>query len=161
TFTFWNLGTGPNESCLISDFIVDPGVNAAFDSPDVPLQGIEVLPQGSRDIRVRVRPTGAPTIPISITGSAQLTVSSTFHPTVTVPLTAQMAPACLAVLPEHLDFGTSVVGCKTTRSVSVYNQCATPIALNGIALSNSAPGSPIRFRELPIIPPGGLVLNAG
>ena len=137
---------------------------------------MEIAPGATEQITVRVHPQGqTPSGVTNITGTVEFHMSSPRRPQAQVALSAQVAPPCLAVLPDTLDFGTVQTGCSSaTRSVNLYNTCSAPLIISSFALhqpGGSPPGGPscpgaspcpeFHLVQTPAIPAGGLVLNAG
>jgi hypothetical protein len=62
------------------------------------------------------------------TGEADFTVNSMAAPQGMVPLTGGGVPACFAVVPQPLDFGSVGLMCKSpTLSVALRNMCSVPV----------------------------------
>ncbi len=176
SFTITNDGTGPGDLCLLTGLDLVSGSNAAFMLPDGPIDAIELAPGKSERVTVRVHAQGQPPVGVtSISGMVEFFMSSPTLPRVLVTLIAQLAPPCLTVLPDTVDFGTAAPACSSeARTLHVWNTCATPIWVTGVSLPNGAgqpPGAAscpgpsacpeFHLAQTPSIPLGGSPLVAG
>jgi hypothetical protein len=111
----------------------------------------------------------------SLLGQLAFNVSSPTTPYVTVPLSTSVGPACIAVTPDPVDFGTVKRGCNSPdRTLNLYNVCSTTVTVTGISIPSAAgqpaggpncPGT-TPCKEFftvatPSIPAGGLALAPG
>ncbi|MGA9521033.1 MAG: choice-of-anchor D domain-containing protein, partial [Myxococcaceae bacterium] len=177
SFQIRNNGTGAGDICLLSSLDIAAGSDAAFSLPDGPIDSYTMQPGETKQIKVRVHPTGqTPSGVTNIQGIVEFFMSSPSRPSFQVVLNAQLAPSCLTIAPDDLDFGTVKVGCSSqTRSFLIYNTCSAPVTVTNFSLQNaggfpagdarcSNPGQPcpeyIEMRTLPITG-SGLVLNSG
>jgi hypothetical protein len=89
-----------------------------------PLSTRMITPGGQLLVPVEFAPDGTGTW----TGAVNFDVNSVAAPTDTVPLTGGGVPACFAVQPQPLDFGTVGLMCKKpTLAVTLRNQCTVPV----------------------------------
>jgi hypothetical protein len=175
-FTFKNLGANAGELCLVSGVDLVSGSDPVFSLPAGAIATKEVEPGESLVVTARAWPQGAtPTTVTTVTGAVRLYISSPATPERTVLLSATLAPSCLTVSPDDLDFGTVKVGCRSaTRTFSLYNTCPNPIVVNGVAMqaaagqpaggpncAGSAPCPEFQLVSTPAIPSGGLGLAPG
>lgn len=172
-----NLGLNLGELCLLSDFAITPGSDPAFSIWSAPQGGKELQPQETTQVVVRVSPIAMPPAGTSaaITGTLTMNVSSPTQPQAQVGLRAQVADACLTIVPDNLDFGVVARGCSSgNRTFSMYNLCGTPVTVSQIVLSQAAgqpaggvdcpgfnPCPEFFMTSLPPIPISGLVVNPG
>ncbi|MHB8875958.1 MAG: choice-of-anchor D domain-containing protein [Myxococcaceae bacterium] len=176
SFTLKNLGQNPGELCLVSGVDIGAGSDPVFTLPAGAITSKELQPDESMVVLVRATPQGAtPSTISSVQGSVQLFISSVLTPTRTVTLSATLAPSCLTVTPDDLDFGTVQKGCNSTaRTFTLYNTCATTITLMSVAVQSGAgqpaggpnctgtsPCAEFVLLSAPPIPSGGLALTPG
>ncbi len=176
SFQIRNNGTGSGDICLLSSLDIASGSHEAFSLVDGPVASEELAPGATKQIKVRVHPQG--TTPVGVTniqGVVDFFMSSPNRPQAQVSLNAQLAPSCLTIAPDELDFGTVKVGCSSaTRSFLIYNTCTSPVTITNFGMQNAGGqpaggpncpgGAPCpeyhAVQSLPI-PAGGLVLSAG
>ncbi len=180
--TITNLGTATGDKCFLSGIDLAAGSNPAYSIVGGPVAEKELLPQESWQVVVRVTPPGpVPTTLTTLSGELQFNVTSMTAPQARVPLRTSVGPSCLAITPDPLDFGTVKyvappgTRCNSpSRTLTVYNVCASPITVRGITLQAAGgqpPGGPacagaaacpeFFVTSLPIIPTGGLSLTSG
>ena len=175
-FSIKNNGTAPNEICLLSGLSKVAGGHAFFGLPAGNIESYEMAPQEQLEVLVRVQPTGmTPSGVTQITAQVEFFMSSLLKPQTVVNLTAQLAPSCLTIAPDELDYGTVQVGCSSvTRTFSVYNTCSTPVTIHSFGMQAAAgqvaggpncPGTQpcpeFMLVQAPAVPPSGLVVSAG
>ena len=174
--TITNRLTGPSDICLISGLDLSAGSATAYSIIGGPVVEKELQPAESWVVVVRVAPPGpVPTSLVTLTGELTFNVASPTAPRVSVPLRTSVGPACIAITPDPLDFGTVKVGCNSaTRTVNVYNVCSTPVTINDFTVPSAggllagSPGCPgtspcpeFFLVSAPAIPTGGLTLAPG
>ncbi len=174
--TITNRLTGPNDVCYITGLDLAAGSSTAYSIVGGPVVEKELQPAETWTVVVRVAPPGpVPTQLITLSGELTFNIASPTAPRVGVPLRTSVGPACIAITPDPLDFGTVKVGCNSaTRDVNVYNVCSTPVTINSFTLPSAGgllPGSmgcpgtspcPEFFLvSAPTIPSGGLTLAPG
>ncbi len=174
--TITNRLTGPNDVCLITGLELAPGSATAYSIIGGPVVEKELQPAEAWVVMVRVAPPGpVPTQLVTLSGELTFNVADPVTPRRGVQLRTSVGPACVAIAPDPLDFGTVKVGCNSpTRAVNVYNVCSTPVAINGFSVPSAGgllPGSagcpgtspcPEFFLvSAPPIPTGGLTLAPG
>ncbi len=175
-FTIKNNGTAPNEVCLLSGLSKVAGGHAFFGLPGGNIESYDLAPQEQLEVLVRVQPTGTtPTGVTAITADVEFFMSSILKPQTVVNLSAQLAPACLTIAPDELDYGTVEVGCSSvTRTFSVYNTCSSAVTIHSFGMQAAAgqvaggpncPGTQpcpeFMLVQAPAVPPGGLQVSAG
>lgn len=174
--TFTNLGTDPNDVCLISGVDLAPGTDPSYKMPDGAIASKELQPGESFQALVRVEPQGTvPNAVVNLTGNLVYYASSPSKPSGNVPLTTAVGPSCLTIAPAHQDFGAAKPGCATaTRTFTIYNVCSQNITLSSIQMqvaAGQAAGGPncagtqacpeFFLTSTPSIPSGGLTIPAG
>lgn len=174
--TITNLGTQPNEVCYLSGIDLAAGSAPAYSIVGGPIVEHELQPQATFTVVVRVAPQGpVPTTLVSLLGQLAFNVSSPTTPRVTVPLTTAVGPACVAITPDPVDFGTVKRGCNSpSRSLNVYNVCNATVTITGFSIpaaGGQAAGGPncpgtspcpeFFTTATPTIPAGGLALAPG
>ncbi len=174
--TFTNIGTLPNEICLISGVDLAPGTDMAYSMPNGPVESRELQPGQSFQALVRVAPQGqVPNAVVNLTGNLRYFASSPTAPSGTVPLVTNVGPTCLTIAPAHEEFGAAKPGCNTpVRTFSIYNVCTQSVSLQGITMQVGAgqgPGGPncpgtaacpeFFLTQTPAIPGGGLSIAPG
>jgi hypothetical protein len=171
-FTVKNNGTNPGDICLLSGMAMGPDTDAFFSLPSGEIDSKELAPGEQIQVLVRVWPQGTtPTSVTTITGSVDFYMSSPVKPQATVGLTAQVAPSCLTIAPDELDYGTVQVGCSSaTRTFSMYNTCGSPVMVNSFRILSAPTADPacltttgceFLLTASPTVPTGGLPINAG
>lgn len=140
TFQVCNVApaTATNDICLITNMDLGAGSNSMFSLPAGALMESELQPQQCMTVQTRAWPQGAlPAAPTTVNGTVTFTISD---PTPgrsqpTVQLTATLAPSCLVISPNTLDFGTVQQGCNSPdRTFTVYNACPQPVRWVGADL---------------------------
>lgn len=174
--TITNRLSGPNDICLITGLDLAPGSATAYSIVGGPVVEKELQPNEVWTVVVRVAPPGpVPTQLVTLSGELAFNVADPVNTRRGVQLRTSVGPACVAITPDPLDFGTVKVGCNSpTRSVNVYNVCTTPVTINGFAVPSAgglqagAPGCPgtspcpeFFLVSAPSIPTGGLTLSPG
>ncbi|MDP3158235.1 MAG: VWA domain-containing protein [Archangium sp.] len=174
--TITNRLSGANDVCYITGLDLAAGSATAYSIVGGPVVEKELQPSEAWTVVVRVAPPGpVPTSLITLTGELTFNIASPTAPRVGVPLRTSVGPACVAITPDPLDFGTVKVGCNSsTRTVNVYNVCSTPVTINDFSIPSAGgllPGSagcpgttacPEFFLvSAPTIPTGGLTLAPG
>ncbi len=146
-----NSGTG---TCAVSGLEIASGSSPAFSlAPSVP-SSLTLFAGQSMPIQVRFDSTGLST-GTDASGYLRYSTAGATMPK-TVPLTARVSQ-CIVIVPEELDFGNIKLGCRSApRPVQLFNVCGTPIRVNQFA----AAGQGFSIAALPMIPAGGLVVNA-
>ena len=175
-FSIKNNGTAPNEICLLSGLSKVAGGHAFFALPAGNIESYELAPQEQLEVLVRVQPTGnTPSGVTAINAEVEFFMSSLLKPHTVVALSAQLAPSCLTIAPDELDYGTVQVGCSSvTRTFSVYNTCSTPVTIHSFGMQAGAgqvaggpncPGTQpcpeFVLVQAPAVPPSGLVVSSG
>jgi hypothetical protein len=143
-FTIKNNGTNPSDICHLSSLDIAPTSHAFFSLPNGPIASEELGPGEVIQVPVRVSSQGAAPVGVTnISGAVEFFMSSPTRPRSTVTLTAQIAPSCLTVAPNDLDFGTVEAGCSSaTRTFSVYNTCPTPVTLDSFRILGAPANDP-------------------
>lgn len=175
-FTIKNNGTNAGDVCLLSGLDIGAGSNAFYTLPAGAIDSKELQPGEAMEVLVRVWPQGTtPTGVTTINGTVDFFLSSPVKPQSTVTLVAQLAPSCLTIAPDELDFGVVQIGCSSqTRSFSIYNTCGTAVTINSFSMQAAA-GQPAGgpncagtaacpeffLTQTPAIPTGGLSLMPG
>jgi hypothetical protein len=174
--TITNRLSGPNDVCYITGLDLAAGSATAYSIVGGPVVEKELQPLEAWTVVVRVAPPGpVPTQLVTLSGELTFNIASPTTPRVGVPLRTSVGPACVAITPDPLDFGTVKVGCNSaTRSVNVYNVCSTPVTINSFTVPSAGglqPGSPgcagttpcpeFFLVSAPSIPTGGLTLAPG
>ncbi len=170
-----NLGTQSADHCYVSGIDLAAGSDLAFSIVGGPVVSVDLMPQQTYQVVVRVAPQGAvPTSLQTLTGALTFNITSPTTPQAVVPLRASVGPSCLVVTPDPLDFGTVKVGCSPApRTLNIYNVCSTNVTISSFAMQSSgglpfgpgctnAAGCPEFFLSAtPVIPGGGLTLAPG
>ncbi|MBL8923652.1 MAG: hypothetical protein JNJ54_32660 [Myxococcaceae bacterium] len=129
TFQVCNVApaTATGDICLVTNMDLGAGSDPMFSLPAGSLMERELAPQECMTVQTRAWPQGAlPPTPTTVNGSVTFTISD---PTPgrsqpVVQLTATLAPSCLVISPNALDFGTVQQGCNSPdRTFTVYNAC--------------------------------------
>ncbi|MGC4118399.1 MAG: hypothetical protein QM765_28370 [Myxococcales bacterium] len=155
-FSFENLGLAPDEKCLLTV------VGLASGSPDyslpAPVQALEVAPGEKVTIPVMLQPQGVGDQTYSdIPGRVALRVSSPSAPEPSVLLQGGNGPACLAIQPTELDFGSVRPGEQSAeRAISLLHLCVPTVKLHGVFIGSGAPEFEATMLEA--IPSAGKVL---
>lgn len=140
TFQVCNVApaTATSNICLVTNLDMGAGSDAMFSLPAGSLMERELAPQECMTVQTRAWPQGAlPTNPTTVNGTVTFTISD---PTPgrsqpVVQLTATLAPSCLVISPNSLDFGTVQQGCNSPdRTFSVYNACPQAVRWVGAQL---------------------------
>jgi hypothetical protein len=135
SFTVTNRGTQPQDICYFSGFEVDQTSDPAFSVGAGVVDPLELMPQASATIAVKVAPTTSPTMSQSLTGRVTFNVPNPAQPVGKVDLLATLGPSCLTIMPATLDFGRTEMGCNSPdRALQVFNSCSTPVTLGGYRL---------------------------
>ncbi|MBX5481314.1 MAG: choice-of-anchor D domain-containing protein [Myxococcaceae bacterium] len=176
SFTIKNNGTNPGDVCLLSSLDLGPNTDPFYSLPNGPIDSYELQPGEAKEIMVRVWPQGqTPSGVSTITGTVDFYVSSPIKPAASVVLSSQLAPSCLTIAPDDLDFGTVQIGCSSqTRSFQIYNTCSSTVTINSFSMQAAAgqqPGGPncpgtspcpeFLLTQTPNIPGSGLPVNIG
>ncbi len=137
---FENLGTAPDEVCLVSNLQLTSTSHSDF-SLVHPGTSLEVAPGDRVELGVRVLSSGAPdaeTVPIS--GGVTFHVSSPSSTLVAVPLRAELGDGCLFLSDTALGFGAADPACSSgrQRTVTIRNQCSTDIYVDTLGVDPSA-----------------------
>jgi hypothetical protein len=174
--TVTNLGLAAGEVCHLSGIDLAPGSDPAYSLVGGAVPEKQLQPAESMQLVVRVAPQGPlPTTVQTLVGSLLVNASSPTQPQTLVPLSTSVGPACLAVTPDPLDFGTVKVGCNSrSRDFSIYNVCSTPVTLGAFSMQAAAGQAPggancpgtascpeFRLVATPQLPAGGLVVAPG
>jgi hypothetical protein len=175
-FSIKNNGTQAGEICLLSGLARGNGTHTFFSLPQGDIETYEMAPNEQLQVLVRVHPQGmTPSGVTNIEGTVDFFMSSPLKPQTTVKLDAQLAPSCLTIAPDELDFGTVQVGCSSvTRTFSVYNTCSTAVKIHSFGMQSAAgqpaggancagtqPCPEFLLVQSPAIPAGGLTVSAG
>jgi hypothetical protein len=170
-----NTGTQTTDHCYLSGIDLAAGSDLAFSIVGGPVVSVDLMPQQTYQVVVRVSPQGAvPTSLQTLTGALTFNITSPTTPQAVVPLRASVGPSCLVVTPDPLDFGTVKVGCSPApRTLNIYNVCSTNVTISSFAMQSAgglpfgpgctnAAGCPEFFLSAtPMIPAGGLTLAPG
>jgi hypothetical protein len=171
-FTVKNNGTNAGDICLMSSLSMGAGSDAFFTLPQGEIDSKELQPGEQVQVLVRVWPQGTtPTSVSTINGTVDFFMSSPLQPQKTVALTAQIAPSCLTIAPDELDYGTVQVGCSSaTKVFNMYNTCGSPVMVNSFRILSASTTDPaclsganceFLLTASPTVPTGGLPINAG
>lgn len=143
SFQVCNLApaTATGDICLITNLDLEAGSDAIFSLPAGSTAEKELAPQECMTVITRAWPQGAlPANPTNVTGAVAFNVSDPMRPQGRVQLTATLAPSCLVISPNTLDFGTVQAGCNSpSRSFQVYNACPQPVRWVGAGLIAGGP----------------------
>ncbi len=141
TFELRNLGTQPGETCLLTDFAVEPTSDAAFALKDGPV-GQKVLQPGEAwNVEVRAAPQAFPLVPGVVAGRVSFTVSTPTSPRQGVALAGSFEESCLhlSTAPSELDFGSVPSGCSSAdRAFQLVSSCAPGAAVESAELTSAA-----------------------
>jgi hypothetical protein len=159
-FQIRNTGTGAGDICLITNLNLLPetgtpsGMPAVFSLPAGDVAEKELQPGETWQVLTRAWPQGQlPPTPAAVTGKVQFNVSNQNKPQETVTLTATIAPSCLTIAPNDLDFGTVQKDCNSPdRPFLIYNTCTQPVTINSssmVAAAGVPAGSPGCMGTLP------------
>jgi hypothetical protein len=150
SFGIKNLGMTPSDTCLVTHLDLEPGADSAFSLPAGPVDQQVLGPGQSLNVTVRAWPQGTVgTLVQNALGTVQFGISSPTQPSKEVPLTAQIATACLVITPDDLDFGTVKKDCSSANRVfNVYNTCTTAVTVNSWAMQSAA-GEPAGGPDCP------------
>ncbi|MCU0698101.1 MAG: choice-of-anchor D domain-containing protein [Myxococcaceae bacterium] len=179
--TITNLGTNAGDKCFLSGIDLAAGSNPAYSIVGGPVAEKELQPGESWQVVVRVAPPGPVPMTIqTLQGELQFNVTSPSAPQARVPLRTSVGPACLAVTPDPLDFGTvkfsapPAMRCSSaSKTLTIYNVCNAPVTIRRFdlqAAGGQQPGGPacaggmpcpeFFLTSVPNIPSAGLTLNA-
>jgi hypothetical protein len=150
TLTLRNLGSGPSDTCLVSNLDLVPGTNPTYSLPAGPVSSRTLQAGESLQVLVRSQPTlPATTSAAQVQGKLRFYVSSPLQPEVEVPLQTTVVTPCLTVAPDEADFGTVKLGCSSgARAFGLYNTCPAAVEIKAIraaapaGLPAGAPGCP-------------------
>jgi hypothetical protein len=140
TFQVCNVApaTATGDICLVTNMDLGAGSDAMFSLPAGSLMERELAPQECMTVQTRAWPQGQlPATPTTVNGTVTFTISD---PTPgrsqpSVQLTATLAPSCLVISPNTLDFGTVQQGCNSPdRTFTVYNACPQQVRWVGASL---------------------------
>ena len=171
-----NLSQTAGETCYLSSLDLAPGTDSAYSIIGGPIDSKELQPQEILNVVVRVSPQG--TVPAGVTpvtGTLVFNVSSPTMPQHAVPLSTAVGPACLAVAPDVLDFGTVKKDCNSsTKTFNIYNVCNSPVVLRSFTVlaaagepaggpncPGTAPCPEFHLVSTPAVPTTGLNLPPG
>jgi hypothetical protein len=140
TLTLRNLGTGPSDTCLVSELDLVPGTSPTYSLPSGPVPNRTLQPGESLQVLVRSQPTlPAQANVATVPGKLRFYVSSPLQPAVEVPLQTTVVTPCLSISPDEADFGTVAMGCSSgARSFSLYNTCPASLEVTGIRAAVAA-----------------------
>ena len=135
TFSILNLGTGPQDACLVSNLGLDSASSGVFSLPGGGVLSEEVAPGGELPVQVAVTLPGPSQAVANFSGAVTFNISAPVS-SARVPLSAQ--EGCVSVLPTPLDFGPVQTGCQSTpQVVSVLNGCQAEVVLAGTHLASA------------------------
>jgi hypothetical protein len=139
---FENLGTRPDEVCLLSNLRLTSASHKDF-SLAAALASQEVLPGERVELRVKVHSTASHVSGVvPITGAVSFHVSSPTSPLMTVPLSAELGDGCLLLSPVALHFGGADPACPggKSRAIEIRNLCSADIHLDALGIEATAFG---------------------
>jgi hypothetical protein len=150
-------------ACLVT-FGLSPTTPPDFALSGVPASTAVVPPLGELALPVTLTPREAVGhLYRPKTGSLELQVSSPASPLVKVALSGGAGPACLALLPRQLSYGSLVPGAATSAtSVRLVNLCwggtsfANPLPVFLVSVTVDGDSGDFPLNLLQPIPPGGL-----
>ncbi len=131
-FSVRNNATAAGEICLLSNLEMQAGSNAIFSLPAGAVPERELQPGESFQVLTRAWPQGQlPATPTAVTGQVAFNMSNPTRPAASVNLTATLAPSCLTISPNALDFGTVQKDCNSPdRTFQIYNSCSQAVTIN-------------------------------
>lgn len=149
SFQVCNLApvTATGDICLVTNLDLEAGSDSIFSLPAGSMAEKELAPQECMTVITRAWPQGMlPANPTNVTGAVAFNLSDPMRPQGRVQLTATLAPSCLVISPNNLDFGTVKAGgtCNSpARSFQVYNACPQPVRWIGAGLISAAGVAPM------------------
>ncbi len=127
-FRFQNPGRA---ECAVKDIHLSVDAGGAFYMPGGRIAGGVVPYTSAFSAMIAFRPPAAG----EYQGELKLTVNNPDHPTLTLPLRGSSQATCLVAAPAFVDFGPIRYDCESKpRRTLISNQCATPIAVNGVQM---------------------------
>ncbi len=144
SFQIRNLGTNPNETCLITALDMKAGSDPVFSLPAGAIDQLELMPGEVKNVTVRAWPQGATTGQVQqVLGAVQFGISRINDPQQEISLSASIATACLTITPHDLDFGTVQKNCNSPRrTFSIYNTCTNPVTVISYGMLSAAGAPP-------------------
>ncbi len=123
------------DQCLVSGFQLAAGSDAVFSTTGATSALID--PGQKAVLLAKVRAL----VPGTYAGLAEAFVN---HPTdghLLIPLKAKAVDSCFALQPTQVDFGVMKLTCGVRkRSVNAVNNCTSPVAVSGAALTHATSG---------------------
>ncbi len=131
-FSVRNNATNAGDICLLSNLEMKAGSDAIFSLPAGAVAERELQPGETVQVLTRAWPQGQlPATPTAVTGQVVFNMSNPARPEATVNLTATLAPSCLTISPNALDFGTVQKDCNSPdRTFQIYNSCSQAVTIN-------------------------------
>jgi hypothetical protein len=138
-----------DQACLISAVELSPDSDPAFSVRNDPAATLTVWPGQRTTITVSFAPKSL-TAPLTKSGKLRFVTDDSDHPSVEIPLAAQVESRCtIAVSPAAVDFGHVALGSAASRAVNVRNVGLDPCQVSSIALDS---GSDSEFSLSPTQP---------
>jgi hypothetical protein len=149
-FTIKNLGTGANDTCLITSLDLKAGTDQIYSLPAGPLNQVMMTPGQTISVTVRAWPQGSVSQTVQAAmGAVEFGISDPTNPQRDVNLSASVATSCLVISPSDLDFGTVEKDCNSaTHTFNVYNTCSTVVTVNSYGMQAAA-GQPAGGPQCP------------
>ncbi len=137
-FTLRNRGIQPNDVCYFSAIELAPGSDDTFSLPQGTVPTLVVQPGQQVPITVRAAPLRpSPSTPTQVRGEITFGVSTPGASQGRVQLVATLAPTCVTISPDPLDFMNAELECGSpARTVSITNTCSTALTLTGVTLTD-------------------------
>lgn len=137
-FTLTNLGTAPTEVCYFNGLGLSPTSHDTFSLPGA-MSDLQLGPGQSAPITVRAQPLSTPPTPTPVSGEVLFNVSTPGASQGAVLLSATLAPACITIAPNPINFQDTELECGSPeRAVVISNTCAQTVTLNSTVMTNPA-----------------------
>lgn len=137
-FTLRNRGIQPNDVCYFNAIELAAGSDDTFSLPQGAVPSLVLQPGQQVPITVRAAPLRAsPATPTQVRGEVTFGVSTPGASQGRVQLLATLAPTCITISPDPLDFMNAELECGSpARTVSITNTCSTALTLTGVTLTD-------------------------
>ncbi len=138
SFTLTNLGTAPTEICYFNGLGLSPTTSNTFTLPSA-MSELQLNPGQSSVVVVRAQPLATPPMPTPVSGEVLWNVSTPGASQGAVLLSATLAPACITLAPNPVNFVDTELECGSPeRAVVISNTCSQTVTLNSTVLTNAA-----------------------